>query len=106
MTPGVLAQSVLFISIFYGIAIIWERDLGIVQKFLTSPTPRTALVAGRALSAGLRGLSEAVIIYLLAALIGVRMNLDLVSVVLVVLILILGAAVFSVFADHCLPREN
>ena len=39
MTPGVLAQSVLFISIFYGISIVWERDLGIVQKFLASPTP-------------------------------------------------------------------
>jgi ABC-2 type transport system permease protein len=98
VTPGVLGQSVLFISIFYGMAIIWERDLGIVQKFLTSPTPRTALVAGKALSAGLRGLSEAVIIYLLAALIGVRMNLDPVSVVIVVLILILGVAVFSTFS--------
>ena len=53
LTPGVLAQSVLFISIFYGISIIWERDLGIVQKFLVSPTPRSALVTGKALSAGL-----------------------------------------------------
>ena len=51
MTPGILGQSVLFISIFYGIAIIWERDLGIVQRFLTTPTPRTALVAGKAFSA-------------------------------------------------------
>ena len=42
MSPGILAQSVLFISIFYGIAIIWERDLGIVHKFLVSPTPRAA----------------------------------------------------------------
>ena len=39
MTPGILAQSVLFVSIFYGIAIIWERDLGIVHKFLATPTP-------------------------------------------------------------------
>jgi ABC-2 type transport system permease protein len=28
LTPGILAQSGLFIAIFYGIAIIWERDLG------------------------------------------------------------------------------
>ena len=27
MAPGILAQSVLFIAIFYGIAVIWERDL-------------------------------------------------------------------------------
>ena len=52
MAPGILAQSVLFIAIFYGIAVIWERDLGIVHKFLVSPTPRQALVLGKALSAG------------------------------------------------------
>jgi len=28
MTPGILAQSVLFIAIFYGISIIWERIWG------------------------------------------------------------------------------
>lgn len=74
IAPGILAQSVLFIAIFYGIAIIWERDLGIVHKFLVSPTPRTALVLGKALSAGVRALSQAVIIYLLALLIGVHLN--------------------------------
>jgi len=49
MAPGILAQSVLFIAIFYGISIIWERDLGIVHKFLVTPTPRAAIVAGKAL---------------------------------------------------------
>jgi hypothetical protein len=38
MAPGILAQSVLFVAIFYGIAV--ERDLGIAHKFLTSPTLR------------------------------------------------------------------
>ena len=41
LAPGILAQSVLFIAIFSGIAIIWERDLGIVHKFLASPTPQS-----------------------------------------------------------------
>jgi ABC-2 type transport system permease protein len=95
MTPGVLAQSVLFISIFYGISIVWERDLGIVQKFLASPTPRTAIVAGKALSAGLRSLSQALIVVVLAALIGVSVVLDPVSLALVVIVVLLGAAIFS-----------
>ena len=34
LVPGILAQSVLFIAIFYGISVIWERDLGILQKLL------------------------------------------------------------------------
>jgi len=30
MAPGILAQSSLFIAIFFGISVIWERDLGII----------------------------------------------------------------------------
>jgi ABC-2 type transport system permease protein len=95
MAPGILAQSVLFIAIFYGIAIIWERDLGIVHKFLASPTPRAALVLGKALSAGVRALSQAVIIYGLALLLGVRMNWSLLALAGVLTIVLLGAAFFS-----------
>ena len=51
MTPGILAQSVLFAAIFYGIAVIWERDLGIVHKLLASPAQRASLVVGKACSA-------------------------------------------------------
>jgi ABC-2 type transport system permease protein len=97
MAPGILAQSVLFVAIFYGIAIIWERDLGIVHKFLASPTPRTALVLGKALSAGVRGISQAVIIYILAMLLGVAMNWNALALLGVLLVVILGAAFFSTF---------
>lgn len=34
ITPGILTQSVTFTSIFYGISIIWERDMGLLQKSL------------------------------------------------------------------------
>jgi ABC-2 type transport system permease protein len=95
MAPGILAQSVLFIAIFYGIAIIWERDLGIVHKLLASPTPRAALVLGKALSAGLRGLSQAVIIYALALVLRVAMNWSPLALLGVVVVVVLGSAFFS-----------
>lgn len=98
MAPGILAQSVLFIAIFYGIAIIWERDLGIVHKLLASPTPRSAIVLGKAISAGVRGLAQAVVVYLLALLVDVHLNwnpLDLIGVGFTVL---LGASLFSTFS--------
>ena len=98
MAPGVLAQSVLFIAIFYGIAVIWERDLGIAHKLLVSPASRFALVAGKALSAGVRGLAQACMVYLLAWLLGVKINWrpgDLAGVTVAVM---LGAAAFSTFS--------
>ena len=98
LAPGILAQSVLFVAIFYGISVIWERDLGILHKFLVSPTPRTALVLGKALSAGVRALSQAIIVYVLALLLGVRMNWHPGPLCGVVFLVILGAALFSTFS--------
>jgi len=98
MAPGILAQSVLFVSIFYGIAIIWERDLGIVHKFLASPTPRAALVLGKALSAGVRSFSQAVIIYILALLLGVKINWNPLALLGVLVVIIFGSCFFSTFS--------
>ncbi|MFH0881944.1 MAG: ABC transporter permease [bacterium] len=98
MAPGILAQSVLFIAIFYGISIIWERDLGVVHKLLVSPTPRSALVLGKALSAGVRGLTQAVIVYIVALLLGVKMNWNPFALVGVLFTVLLGSGVFSTFS--------
>jgi ABC-2 type transport system permease protein len=98
MTPGILAQSVLFVSIFYGLTIIWERDLGIIHKFLATPTPRGALVLGKALSAGVRSLAQAVLIYVLAMLLGVKMDWNPLALLGVMLSVVLGAAFFSTFS--------
>ena len=98
LAPGILAQSVLFVAIFYGISVIWERDLGIVHKFLVSPTPRTALVLGKALSAGMRAMSQAVIVYALAAILGVHLNWSATGLGGVVVLVVLGAALFSTFS--------
>src|ERR1700693_798969 len=74
MAPGILAQSGLFSSIFYGISLIWERDLGIVQKFLVSPAPRSTLVLGRAISSTVRSLCQMVFVYGLAFLLHVKLH--------------------------------
>jgi ABC-2 type transport system permease protein len=98
IAPGILAQSVLFVAIFYGISTIWERDLGILSKLLVSPAPRPALVLGRALASGVRGLSQALMVYLLAILLGVRMRLGIDALALVILTVMLGSALFSTFS--------
>lgn len=98
IAPGILAQSVLFVAIFYGINLIWERDLGIVQKFLVSPTPRAALVLGKGLSAGLRTLSQAVVVYGLSLVLGVHLNWNPWALLNVLLIVILAATLFATFS--------
>ncbi len=98
LTPGILAQGILFVAIFYGIAIIWERDLGIVYKLLASPTPHAALVLGKAVSAGARGLSQAVIIYLLAFFLKVDLSWNPLSLLGVIILVLVSSALFSTFS--------
>ena len=98
LAPGILAQSALFSAIFYGITVVWERDLGIVQRYLVSPASRTSLVAGKALAAGLRALTQAGIVYLFAILLGVHVIFDVLRIAGVGLAVILGSAVFAMFS--------
>ncbi len=108
MAPGILAQSSLFIAIFFGISVIWERDLGILHKFLASPAPRTALVLGKAIAAGVRGLAQALIVYALALLLGVHVRPNLLDAAGVVFVVMLGSAVFATFSlvMACLVRDR
>jgi ABC-2 type transport system permease protein len=98
MTPGVLAQSVLFSAIFYGIAVIWERDLGVVHKVLVSPASRLSLVLGKALFAGVRGLIQALIVYAVALALGVELRASALAVLGVGAFVLLGSALFATFS--------
>jgi ABC-2 type transport system permease protein len=107
LAAGILAQSALFVAIFYSISALWERDLGILQRYLVSPAPRSALVAGKALSAGVRGLSQTLIVYLLALLLGVGVSLDPIHIVGVAAVNRAGfGAVLDTFAHHRLYCED
>jgi ABC-2 type transport system permease protein len=95
MAPGILAQSVLFIAIFYGISLIWERDMGILHKILVTPAPRIILVLGRAIAAGLRSISQIFIVYLISYFLNVHLRMDFFSILGIIAMVMLGGAIFS-----------
>jgi ABC-2 type transport system permease protein len=98
MAPGILAQSVLFIAIFYGVSAIRERDMGVLQKYLVSPISRVSLVLGKAISASVRALSQGVIVYILALLLRIHVTWEPLNIVGVLLLIVMGSAVFSTFS--------
>jgi len=98
LAPGILAQSVLFVAIFYGISAIWERDLGVLHRYMVSPAPRSALVSGKALSSSIRGLSQALVIYVCAAIMGVDLSFAPGNIAAAVLLIGLGSGLFATFS--------
>jgi len=95
IAPGVLAQSVLFIAIFYGITIVWERDVGLLTKLLSTPSPRISVVVGKALAAGVRGIFQGIMIFALALIIGVNLRFDLLDIAGVLVVSVLFAMCFA-----------
>lgn len=95
LAPGIIAQSAMFIAIFYGIQIIWERDAGVLTKLLVTPTPRFALVTGKSFAAGVKSVIQAVVVIVIAALLGVSLTWNPLKLLGVVVVVILGSAFFS-----------
>ena len=98
MAPGILAQSVLFAAIFYGIAVIWERDLGLVHKLLVSPASRSSLVVRKAMAAGARGLIQGVLVVFIALVMGVHVRTDPAGLLGITAGVFLGSALFATFS--------
>jgi ABC-2 type transport system permease protein len=95
LAPGIIAQSGLFIAIFYGIQIIWERDAGVLTKLLVTPTPRSALILGKAFAAGIRALAQVIVVLAVAAALGVALTYNPLKILGALAIVVLGAAFFS-----------
>jgi ABC-2 type transport system permease protein len=95
LAPGILAQSALFIAIFYGIQIIWERDAGVLTKLMVTPTPRAALITGKAFASGVRSLIQGIVIVIITALLGVSLTVNPLKLFGAALVLVIGSAFFA-----------
>jgi ABC-2 type transport system permease protein len=95
LAPGIIAQSGLFVAIFYGIQIIWERDAGVLTKLLVTPTPRSALICGKSFAAGIRALAQVVVVLVLSAILGVALTTNPLAILGAFVVVMLGSAFFS-----------
>ena len=49
MAPGVIGMTVLFSSVFSGIAMLWDRQFGFLKETLVAPVSRMQIMIGRTL---------------------------------------------------------
>jgi len=98
ITPGVILQSITFVSIFYGLTIVWERESGILKKLLTTPAPRIAIVLGRSSASIIRAFMQFLIITPIALLMGVRIVPNPLYIILAIIVMAITAIGFSAFS--------
>lgn len=69
-----------------------------MHKLLVTPAPRSALVLGKAIAAGLRGLVQAIVVYLVALALDVGIRWEVLAVLRVALAVFLGLCIFATFS--------
>src|SRR5579864_3343765 len=95
LAPGIMAQAALFIAIFFGLAVIWERDVGQLQRLLATPLPRVAIVLGKAAGAGIRALTQALVLLSVLAITGISIRWSIGGVIGAVALLVLATGGFA-----------
>ncbi|MFA4983071.1 MAG: ABC transporter permease [Candidatus Micrarchaeia archaeon] len=68
--PGVIAMSVLFGSIFYGLYIIWDRKLDFLKEVLVAPVSRSSVFVGKMLG----GMSDVFVQVAILLIIGIALG--------------------------------
>jgi ABC-2 type transport system permease protein len=64
--PGVLIQSALFSSIFFGVYIVWDKKIDFLKEVLVAPMSRTAIFIGKVIG----GSTDTIIQLLILIVIG------------------------------------
>src|ERR1700679_3271592 len=58
MAPGVVGMTVLFSSVFSGIAMLWDRQFGFLKETLVAPVSRMQIMVGRTLGGATGGVIQ------------------------------------------------
>jgi ABC-2 type transport system permease protein len=95
IAPGVMAQAAMFIAIFYGLSVIWERDVGQLQRLLATPLSRSSIVLGKAAGACVRALVQALLLLVVIAVSGIGVRWTFTGVLGTLVMLTLGTAAFA-----------
>jgi ABC-2 type transport system permease protein len=89
--PGIVAISLVGISISSGISVIWDREFGFLKEILVAPVSRTSIFIGKALGGCTTALIQGIFILCLSFLFGINLDfLTFFSAIIIMLLISLG----------------
>jgi ABC-2 type transport system permease protein len=70
LSAGMLAFIILFTAAFSGMSVVWDRRFGFLNKALSTPVGRGAIVIGKIFQSVIRSLIQAAIVLAIAVILG------------------------------------
>ena len=106
IAPGIIAMSILFLSVFSGIEMIWDKEFGFLKETFVAPVSRIKIVFGRILGGATVAMFQGVVVLVLVSFFRFQVhNFWLLPAVLLVMLLIaitfnaLGTAIACLLDD-------
>lgn len=99
LTPGVIVMTAFFSAGWGGMGMIDDIDRGVIDRFLISPVNRAALIFGRILQNSLGIVVQAVIIVLLALILGASFPNSVWGIAILVALSVLVGAGFGALSN-------
>jgi ABC-2 type transport system permease protein len=72
LTPGIIAMSIIFTSIFSGMEVIWDRQFGFLKETLVAPMSRFGIMIGRTLGGATVAAIQGIVVMLISLIFGFR----------------------------------
>jgi ABC-2 type transport system permease protein len=72
VVPGVVAQTILFTSIFWGINIMWDKQFGFLKETLVAPVSRLKVMLGGSLGGATIAVIQGIVLFIIALIFGFR----------------------------------
>jgi len=73
--PGILAMTILFSSVFFGLYIVWDKKIDFFKEVLVAPLSRTTIFAGKMVGGSIDALLQGGAMLILGYFLGVSYNL-------------------------------
>lgn len=99
IAPGVVVMTVLFGSAWSGMSMLQDIDMGILSKMLATPVTRASIIMGRVLGAMVVLVIQALIIFILAVIMGVDIATGAPGVLLAIALISLLGLGFAAFSN-------
>lgn len=99
LTPGVVVMTVLFSSGWTGMAYIEDMDRGVMDKFLSSPVSRGAMMASSTVNQAVSTVIQSLVIVAVGILAGARYDGGVPGVLVMLLAAVLLAGSFSALSN-------
>src|SRR5271168_325141 len=72
IAPGVIGMSILFMCVFSGVSVLWDRQFGFLKETLVAPVSRMQIMLGRTLGSATVATCQGILVFIICLIAGFR----------------------------------